>query len=267
MVSLPLGVLAQDTPQPPPPETPPTEKPAPQKTEEKPAETKPAETKAVPVVSGITFAEPLYSKENTLFVPVRAAADALGWTVTAEGRNAFINGKPLKSESARQLLTGAWIVPVRDLQEMGATVAFSGETKTTTVSAKGKSFLLETGAKRVEVDLAKQELHAFQGDFLVLNTPVSTGRSGFRTPPGSFKAGPYKNRMHYSSQYNNAPMPWSVQVNGGIFFHGYSSVPPYPASHGCIRLPLDGGNPAKWLWHWIDRGTPVKIAGSWNGKR
>jgi lipoprotein-anchoring transpeptidase ErfK/SrfK len=36
-------------------------------------------------------------------------------------------------------------------------------------------------------------------------------------------------------------------------------VPDYPASHGCIRLPLDGGNPARFFYEWIDRGTPVKV--------
>ena len=109
-----------------------------------------------------------------------------------------------------------------------------------------------------EVDLAEQRLRAWQGERLVMETHVSSGRNG-RTPSGNFRAGPYKSRMHYSKLYDNAPMPWSVQVNGNVFIHGFSSVPDYPASHGCIRVPLNEGNPARFFYEWIDVGTPVRI--------
>ena len=47
-----------------------------------------------------------------------------------------------------------------------------------------------------------------------------------------------------------------------VFVHGFTSVPYYPASHGCIRLPLTGGNPAKFFYEWTDTGTPVKVTRS-----
>lgn len=65
--------------------------------------------------------------------------------------------------------------------------------------------------------------------------------------------------MHYSSLYHNAPMPWSVQIYGHVFIHGFTSVPNYPASHGCIRLPLNEGNPARFFYEWIDNGSPVSV--------
>jgi lipoprotein-anchoring transpeptidase ErfK/SrfK len=55
-------------------------------------------------------------------------------------------------------------------------------------------------------------------------------------------------------------MPWSVQVRGNIFIHGFTVVPDYPASHGCIRMPLTGSNPAKKFFHWVEPGTPIKIS-------
>ena len=58
-------------------------------------------------------------------------------------------------------------------------------------------------------------------------------------------------------------MPWSVQVHENIFIHGFRQVPRHPSSHGCIRLPLAGANPAKWFYNWIDLGTPVSIKGHW----
>src|SRR6056297_839558 len=112
--------------------------------------------------------------------------------------------------------------------------------------------------KRVEIDLTKQQLKAYEGNRVVLRTNVSTGYRN-NTPTGNFRAGPYKSAEHYSSLYHNAPMPWSIQVTGHIFIHGYTEVPPYPASKGCIRVPLTGRNPAKRLFKWIDIGTPIKI--------
>ena len=100
-----------------------------------------------------------------------------------------------------------------------------------------------------------------QGNLVVMRTKVSTGREGKRTPNGEFEAGPYKARMHRSSLYNDAPMPYSVQIVGNIFVHGFSSVPDYPASHGCIRLPTDGA--ARFFYEWVQRGTPVHIEGRW----
>lgn len=118
-------------------------------------------------------------------------------------------------------------------------------------------FLAPGGPKRVEVDLTAQRLRAYEGARLVLQTNISSGRGGI-TPTGNFKAG-YKDADHRSSLYHNSPMPWSVQVRGNIFIHGHTEVPDFPASHGCIRVPLTGRNPAKRLFEWIDPGTPIKI--------
>jgi len=116
--------------------------------------------------------------------------------------------------------------------------------------------------KRVVVDKAEQTLTAYEGERVVIQTKVSTGRSGWRTPSGEFRVG-IKERMHYSRLFDNAPMPWSVQVNGHIFIHGFSYVPDFPASHGCIRVPTSGDNPAKRFFEWVEPGTPVSVTGEW----
>ncbi|MEC5127662.1 L,D-transpeptidase [Verrucomicrobiales bacterium BCK34] len=112
--------------------------------------------------------------------------------------------------------------------------------------------------KRVEINLTEQMLRAYQGNRLVMKTNISSGRTG-NTPTGNFKAGPYKKERHYSSLYHNAPMPWSVQITGNFFIHGFSVVPDYPASKGCVRVPISGRNPAKKLYAWLDVGTPIRI--------
>src|SRR5207302_203893 len=130
-----------------------------------------------------------------------------------------------------------------------------------TVASDHTKIAISFANKRVEVDLANQRLRAYQGARLVLDSPISTGREGKKTPPGEFKAGPVKLPMHRSRLYHNAPMPWSVQVHENIFIHGFRKVARHPSSHGCIRLPLTGANPAKWFYDWIDIGTPISIKG------
>ena len=121
------------------------------------------------------------------------------------------------------------------------------------------------GEKRVIIDKTVQTLTAFEGERQVMQSRVSTGKAGQRTPSGNFTAGS-KSLMHYSRLYDDAPMPYSVQVSGNYFIHGYTSVPNYPVSHGCIRMPLGGDNPAKRFYHWVESGTPVSIVGDWSGK-
>ena len=118
--------------------------------------------------------------------------------------------------------------------------------------------------KRVEINKTEQMLRAYEGDQLVFETRISTGRRGFETPKGSYHAG-VKHRYHYSKRYHNAPMPFSVQVNGHIFIHGFTEVPMWPASHGCIRVPLAGNNPAAEFFAWAEPGMPIVISGQWAG--
>ena len=61
--------------------------------------------------------------------------------------------------------------------------------------------------------------------------PITHGRKGFRTPPGTFRVAS-KKRDHVSSIYD-AEMPWSVFFNGGVAFHEGSLT---VLSHGCIHL-------------------------------
>ncbi len=66
---------------------------------------------------------------------------------------------------------------------------------------------------------------------------VSTAGRGYRTPRGSYRPKVLR-RMHYSSKYENAPMPHSVFFRGGYAVHGTDHVRSLgrPVSHGCIRL-------------------------------
>lgn len=209
-----------------------------------------------PPTDGITFA----TDPRRVYVPLYEATDRLGLTVDYDaGQNdVLINKRPFPYKSIRHLLDETALVNLTTLANAGASVDWDEEHKQATVRWKRKTLAVIVAAKRTEVSLAEQRLRAFQGNRLVLECRISSGRSGC-TPSGTYTAGPYKARRHYSSLYQNAPMPWSVQVTGHIFIHGFTSVPNYPASHGCIRLPLNEGNPAKFFYEWVDKGTPIKV--------
>lgn len=197
---------------------------------------------------------------GVIYVPLNEAADQLHWKVQRDeiGRCVRLHDVAVPAGSLRQLIDGTELIRTSDLELAGARVFIRDEDGRIVVGWGFHRFTLIVSPKQVEVSLAKQQLRAWQGSRLVLQTHISSGRNG-RTPAGSFTAGPFRQRMHYSKLFNNAPMPWSVQIYGNVFIHGFTSVPNYPASHGCIRVPLDGGNPAKFFYEWVDNGSPVRV--------
>ena len=88
------------------------------------------------------------------------------------------------------------------------------------------------------VNLATQRAILFRNGVPIAATTISTGRSGYSTPTGVFTI-LQKHVEHYSTTYDNAPMPYMQRLTWrGIALHA-GTLPGYPASHGCIRLPLD----------------------------
>ena len=217
---------------------------------------------AAEVIDGISFAD----DPHMLFVPVEEIAPALGWEMPLNqgSKEIFLNGHALDAARLRTLTNKTPLVPLDELQRAGATTTW-GDDGMQALVASGflKKAAIRFAAKHVEVDLGNQRLRAYQGARLVLDSDISSGREGRKTPAGDFKAGPVKSPMHRSRLYHNAPMPWSVQVHENVFIHGFQKVPRHPASHGCVRLPLAGANPAKWFYDWIDIGTPISIRGHW----
>jgi peptidoglycan hydrolase-like protein with peptidoglycan-binding domain len=121
------------------------------------------------------------------------------------------------------------------------------------------------GATRVEVDLPRQVLFLYEGDSLFRILPVSTG-SGRRycvdgecaravTPGGSFRV-TWRIRGWHRSRLGLLYNP--LFFNGGIAIHGAPSVPAYPASHGCVRIPMYA---AGWFPAHVPNGTPVYVVG------
>ncbi len=112
------------------------------------------------------------------------------------------------------------------------------------------------GSLQIYVSKAEQSLTVYDGDQVVATSHVSTGKPGHSTPSGIFSI-LEKQRYHESNLYSNAPMPWMQRLTwSGVALHESNSVPNYPASHGCVRLPRAF---AKALYQMTERGAHVII--------
>jgi hypothetical protein len=90
---------------------------------------------------------------------------------------------------------------------------------------------------RILVSISAQMAYVFNGGDLIGATSISTGADGHETPIGVFPI-LEKKPMHHSRKYDNAPMPFMQRLDDyGIALHAGRN-PGYPASHGCIRLPV-----------------------------
>lgn len=93
------------------------------------------------------------------------------------------------------------------------------------------------GPVLVIVNITTQRAIVYRNGIPIGASTVSTGAPGHETPTGIFTI-LQKHAEHYSSTYNNAPMPYMQRLTWkGIALHA-GKLPGYPASHGCVRLPL-----------------------------
>ncbi|MFL6516421.1 MAG: L,D-transpeptidase [Chthoniobacterales bacterium] len=138
------------------------------------------------------------------------------------------------------------------------------------------------GSPRIVVHLSEQKAYFYKGKHVIGETVISSGKPGFSTPAGRYHV-VSKDRDHVSSEFGDyiddhgniiktnidvrkdsrpkgthfdgARMPYCMHFNGGYAMHeGY--VPPFAASHGCIRLPK---GMARHFFDAAHEGTPVIV--------
>jgi hypothetical protein len=87
------------------------------------------------------------------------------------------------------------------------------------------------------ISLSQQRVTVYDPDGPILQAPVSTGQAGYETPAGIYSV-LEKKAEHYSNLYDDASMPFMQRLTwSGIALHA-GALPGYPASHGCVRMPL-----------------------------
>lgn len=95
-----------------------------------------------------------------------------------------------------------------------------------------------------KVDLKRQRMEVFVDGAKRYTWPVSTGRKGWETKPGSYH--PFALTRHYYSSKWKMNLPYLVSIaEDGTAIHGteMASKLGRTASHGCIRLSM--GNAAR----------------------
>jgi len=96
--------------------------------------------------------------------------------------------------------------------------------------------LAPAGPVVIVISLPEQLAYVYRNGVRIGVSTVSTGKAGYETPTGVFTI-LQKQREHYSNLYDNAPMPFMQRLTwDGVALHA-GSIPGYPASHGCVRLP------------------------------
>jgi hypothetical protein len=94
----------------------------------------------------------------------------------------------------------------------------------------------DDSGQKLEVVLGEQRVTLFRGGEKVLTSKVSTGRKGHATPTGEFLI--TSKHRDWTSTIYKAPMPYLLRLNASAIGLHQGVVPGYPASHGCIRLPV-----------------------------
>ena len=114
------------------------------------------------------------------------------------------------------------------------------------------------GPVLVYVELDRQLATVYRNGVRIGVTTISSGKPGFATAGGVFTI-LEKNIDHRSRTYDNAPMPYQQRLTWmGVAMHA-GNLPGYPASHGCVRLPLEF---SKLLFKTTTMGGTVVIANS-----
>jgi N-acetylmuramoyl-L-alanine amidase len=120
---------------------------------------------------------------------------------------------------------------------------------------------------RMEIDLARQILFLVRDQQAAAVLPVSSGngeiyrsQSGHTvrafTPEGQFAF--YRHVDGWRTSYLGQ-LYEPFYFRGGYAIHGSTSVPPWPASHGCVRVSLSDMD---WLRGELELGMPVYVYGN-----
>ncbi|CAM3683890.1 L,D-transpeptidase family protein [Isoptericola cucumis] len=124
-----------------------------------------------------------------------------------------------------------------------------------------------SSGKAVEIDIDRQLLMTVEDGVVtrIINASSGNGETfeaqgrsyTASTPRGSYAVYMERDRLHESTLELGAM--WRPKYfNGGFAVHGSPSIPPVPASHGCVRVSNSAMN---WLWDdWgMPHGTPVIV--------
>jgi peptidoglycan hydrolase-like protein with peptidoglycan-binding domain len=118
----------------------------------------------------------------------------------------------------------------------------------------------------VEADLARQLLTVYADGRVVRILPISSGNGApYRTQSGRIvPANTPTGLFHFMRRIRGVHSSYLGDLYNPLFFtrsgyavHGSRQVPPHPASHGCIRIPVRDSN---WFFDTVPLGAPFLVS-------
>jgi hypothetical protein len=147
--------------------------------------------------------------------------------------------------------TGLAIDAYHRLLGHGTSQGLDGLTVSELLAGRGAFKVRYPGdGKHVEGNLGSQLLALVNGSKVYAIYPISSGKPSTPTILGRFHVymrtpGYLPDGMYYSDFFT-----------GGYAIHGFDPAPDYPASHGCMRLPITD---AISVWDWLSVGVGVDV--------
>jgi len=197
-------------------------------------------------------------------VPPRAPAGTETQTRALQHRLAALGYDVGAADGAAGVRLAHALMAFRKVEGLARTGRPGPEVDRALAQASRPGPLVPGGAPtRVEVDLRRQVLFLWVDGSLARILPVSTG-SGQRycvqgrcevavTPTGTFPVG---RKVAGTDVGPLGPLYYPMYFSHGVAIHGEPSVPAYPASHGCVRIPMES---AAALFAQVPAGTPVYV--------
>jgi lipoprotein-anchoring transpeptidase ErfK/SrfK len=173
-------------------------------------------------------------------IAVLTAAGAIGATSYAEAATFWSDSDPVVS--------GPGVSAPQRRQKIRSHVGKK-------TGAPGKEAAKPQGPLVIAISINKQNMKIYDANGFFAETPISTGMAGHATPTGVFSV-IQKQKLHHSNIYSGAPMPFMQRITwSGIAIHA-GVLPGYPASHGCIRMPMAF---AVKMYGWTRMGARVVV--------
>ncbi len=217
----------------------------------------------------------------SLLVLAALAALPLQAAASKSAKTAPLSKKEIRQAEQRLADLGYWTGPVDGVWDGASRHALIAFQKLQHAKATGTPTRAEYNAlsvatpplprlatgPHIEVDIARQVLFLVDADGKVGNIlPISSGSGNILNDNGyteTYSVTPCGHLEVFSkaSGWKTSPlgqMHNPLYIVGGIAIHGSQDVPAYPASHGCIRIPMFA---SERLPRMVPKGTPVWVYG------
>ena len=136
---------------------------------------------------------------------------------------------------------------------LGRTGTVTGQTQVELLRATRPVPARRVHGTRIEIYTDRGVLLLVEGREVLRAVHTSTGAFG-ATPTGVFRV--YRKEILSWSVPFKVWMPYAAYFRGGFATHESPDVPSYPASHGCVRLPVGD---AERVYRFVEVGTPVHV--------